>query len=142
MANRKASRIAFLYAVVTALVATCIILFSMMVELSRWQSLVLLLGVLVVVWAIIFSFLEVGRIASGAKRIRGPDEAVDPDAPRHLIVEPPTGHPYPHHEDHEGSAGFDQGQYTSRLRDELPSIRSLWHRAHSKKPASESASRP
>ncbi len=96
MAKRKASRVAFLYAVITAVVATCIILFSMMAELSRWQSLVLLLGVLIVVWAIVFSFLEVGRIASGSKSIRGPDEAVDPDAPRRLIVEPPTGHPYPH----------------------------------------------
>jgi hypothetical protein len=131
MVNRRASRVAFIYVVVTAVVATCIILFSLMAELTRWQSVVLLAGVLVVVWAIIFSFLEVGRIASGWKRIRGPEEAVDPDAPRRLVVEPPTGHPYPHHEEHEGSAGFDQGQYTSRLRDELPSIRSLLRRKKS-----------
>ena len=80
MYRRKRSQIAFVYVVASAIVATCIILYSLMAELSLWQSLVLLLGVLVVVWAIIFSFLEVGRIASRSHKISGPDEALDPDA--------------------------------------------------------------
>lgn len=128
MANRKTSRIAFIYVIATAVVGTCILLYSLMAELSGVQTLVLLLGVLVVIWAILFSFFEVGRIAAGRRKITGPDDVGDPDGARRIIVEPPTGHPYPHHEEHEGSAGSDQGQYTTRLHDELPSLRELLRR--------------
>jgi hypothetical protein len=121
-----------MYAVASAVVATCIILYSLMAELSGWQSLVLLLGVLVVVWAIIFSFLEVRRIASRSQKITGPDEAVDPDAPRRVLVEPSTGDPCPHHENHNGSPGMDQGQFTSQLRGETPLIEFLQRRARKK----------
>jgi len=128
MSNRKRSRIAFIYVVATAIVATCIILYSLMAELSRWQSLVLLMGVLVVVWAIIFSFLEVGRLASRSPKISGPDEIVDPDAPRRVVVEPSTGDPSPHHENHPASPGQDQGQFTSQLRGDTPFVEFLQRR--------------
>lgn len=128
MITRKVSRVAFTFAVVSAVVITCIALYSLVAGLSRFEALLLLIGSLVVIWAVIFSFYEVGRIASRSKSISGCEE-VDPDAPRTVVIEPPTGHPYPHHEEIAGSAGFDQGQLTSRLPD-LPSIniRLSWKR--------------
>jgi len=114
--TRKASRVAFAFAVVTAIVITCITLYSLVAGLTRFEAVVLLLGSLVVIWAVIFTFFEVGRIASRSNSISGQEE-VDLDAPRQIVIQPPTGHPYPHHEEIAGSGGFDQGQLTSRLPD-------------------------
>jgi hypothetical protein len=125
MTSRRKSRIAFVYVGATAVVATSIVLYSLVAGLTATQGLSLLLGVLIVVWTIIFTFLEVGRIAARSKTIAGPDEPVDPDAPRRVIVESATGHPYPHHEDHVGSAGRDQGQLTTGLPDQTPFIGEL-----------------
>jgi hypothetical protein len=115
MAKRKASRVAFWYVVISALVITAMVLYTLIAGWSWMQSFWLTLGVLVVVWGIIFSILEVNRIASSSKSIVGPPDVVDPDAPRKVIVEPPTGEATPHHEFHVGSEGLDQGQLTSRL---------------------------
>jgi hypothetical protein len=104
-----------------------------MARLPLSETLVLLLGVLVVVWAIVFTFLEVGRIAARAKSIAGPDDLVDPDAPRIVIVEGPTGEATPHHEAHSGSPGLDQGQLTSNLPDHTPTIGNLMHFGHRKR---------
>jgi len=134
MAKRRTSRVTFLYGVATTVVATCIVLYSLVAGWSGFQSVLLLVGSLIVVWAIVFSFLEVGRIASRSEKITGPDEVVDPDAPRKVIVAPPTGHPYPHHEDHVESAGLDQGQLTSRLSG-TPSVGELFPRGRHKKEA-------
>jgi hypothetical protein len=72
---------------------------------------------------------EVGRIASRSKSIsRREEELIDPDAGRRVIIEPSTGHPYPHHEHIAGSAGFDQGQLTSRLPDAALGMRFAWKR--------------
>ena len=120
MSKRKTSRITFLYAVITALVITSVVLYSLLAHLGRTQAMILMFGVLLVVWAILFSFLEVRRIAAREDKISGPDEGSDPDAARRVPVEPPTGEPYPHHEAHAGSPGFDQGQYTARMPDEEP----------------------
>jgi hypothetical protein len=119
MLTRKASRVAFTFVVASAVVITCITLYSLVAGFSRFETLFLLIGSLIVIWAMIFSFFEVRRIATGSKSISG-HEKMDPDAPCVVIVEPPTGHPYPHHEEHAGSAGFDQGQLTSRLPDLFP----------------------
>lgn len=130
--TRKSSRVAFTFAVVSAIVITCITLYSLAAGLTKFEAIVLLLGSLVVIWAVIFSFFEVGRLASRSKSISGIEE-VDPDASRTIIIEPPTGHPYPHHEHIAGSGGFDQGQLTSRLPD-LPSMRFrlFWRRQNKK----------
>jgi hypothetical protein len=135
MTNRQKSRIAFTYAVATAVPVTGIVLYSLIADWSRSQTLLLLIGSLIVVWAIVFSFLEVGAIAARSKNITDPDEVVDPDAPRRVMVAPPTGEPYPHHEHHVGSAGLDQGQLTSRLPDHTPSLGSLLRGARPKKHA-------
>ncbi|MGB6947235.1 MAG: hypothetical protein WBE37_32850 [Bryobacteraceae bacterium] len=122
MSKRKTSQVAFIYAVVTAVVATCIILFGLTADWSRFQTALLLVGSLVVVWAIAFSFMEVARLAARSEKITGPDERVDPDAPCVVIVEPPTGEATPHHESHVGSPGLDQGQLTSSLPDHTPTF--------------------
>ena len=123
--TRKASRVAFAFAVVTASVITCIALYSLVAGLTRFEAISLLIGSLVVIWAVIFTFFEVGRIASRKKSISGHEE-IDPDAPCNVVIQPPTGHPYPHHEEIAGSSGFDQGQLTSRLPD--IGIRLSWKR--------------
>jgi hypothetical protein len=135
MGKRKASQIAFTYVVVTAMVITAIVLYSLAADWSWVQGLWLTLGVLAVVWAAVFSFLEIRRIAARWKSIAGPEDFVDPDAPRQVIVEPPTGEATPHHEFHAGSEGQDQGQLTSRLSG-TPSLGDLLHLHHGKKKAS------
>jgi hypothetical protein len=114
--TRKTSRVAFTFVVASAVVITCITLYSLIAGFSRFETLFLLIGCLIVIWAMIFSFFEVRRIAARSKSISEREEA-DPDAPCVVIVEPPTGEATPHHESHVGSEGFDQGQLTSRLPD-------------------------
>lgn len=122
MAKRQASRIAFAYGVVTALAVTAIILYSLVAGWSFKQSLFLTIGVLVILWALMFSLLEVKRISSRSKSIAGPEEAFDPDASRRVPVEPATGEPQVHHEFHPGSPGMDQGQLTANLPDAVPFV--------------------
>lgn len=119
MVTRRTSWVLFTFVVVSAVAITCITLYSLVAGFSRAETLFLLIGCLIVIWAILFSFFEVYRIAARSKRITGSDELIDPDAPRKIIVEPPTGEATPHHESHAGSEGFDQGQLTSRLPDSL-----------------------
>ncbi|MGP0076289.1 MAG: hypothetical protein ACLPWF_30605 [Bryobacteraceae bacterium] len=130
--NRKTSRVTFTFVVASAVVITGITLYSLMAAFTRSETLLLLTGCLILIWAMIFTFFEVRRIAARSKSI-SERQQMDPDASCIVIVEPPTGHPYPHHEDQAGSAGFDQGQLTSRLPDTL-SVRDLlgWMR-HKKK---------
>lgn len=132
MAKRKASQVAFTYVVVSAVVITAILLYSLVADLTWPQRLWLTVGVLIVVWGIVFSILEVKRIAAREKSIVGPGDIVDPDAPREVIVEPPTGEATPHHEWHAGSEGLDQGQLTSRLTG-TPTPREIFQRGGGKK---------
>lgn len=134
MSKRTESRVLFTYGLATALVATAIVLYSLMAGWSREQTLILLVGTLIVVWTIIFSFLEVRRIAARKKSILGPDDVVDPDAAREVIVHGPTAEATPHHEAHIGSPGLDQGQLTARLPDQTPSLGNLLHRGQHKEP--------
>ena len=71
----------------------------------------------------LFSLLEFTGVAENARRAEdGLKSEPDPYAPRQITVAPPTGEPYPHHEDHPESAGLDQGQLTSRLSETTPLI--------------------
>lgn len=132
MAKRKASRVAFIYVVISALIITAMVLYTLIAGWSWMQSFWLTLGVLVVAWGIIFSMLEVKRIATRSKSIAGPPDAIDPDAPRKVVVQPATGEATPHHEFHTGSEGLDQGQLTSRLTG-TPTPGDLLRRGHDKK---------
>ena len=116
MVTRKTSRVAFIFVVASAIAITSITLYCSVAGFSRFETLFLLIGSLTVIWAMIFSFFEVRRIASRSKSISEREE-IDPDASYVVVVESPTGSPYPHHEEHAESAGFDQGQLTSQLPD-------------------------
>lgn len=121
--NRKRSRLLFAFGTATAVVVTCIVLYSLVAGLSLLQASLFLVGSLIVVWVSLFSFFEVRRIAAGRSTsnwLDGSDDRIDPDAPRVVIVGPPTGEATPHHEDHLGSEGLDQGQLTSRIPDTFP----------------------
>lgn len=66
---------------------------------------------------------------SNAERRRGAsEEEADPYAPRTVVVGPPTGAPYPHHEDYPESAGLEEGQLCSRLTDPTPLIEDFLNR--------------
>jgi hypothetical protein len=118
--NRKKSRVLFAFGTAIAIAVSCIVLYSLIAGLSLFQTSLFLVGSLIVVCAGLFSFFEVRRIAAGRSTsicLDGSEEQIDPDGPRVLIVEPPTGEATPHHEDHIGSQGLDQGQLTSRIPD-------------------------
>ena len=94
----------------------------------------MLTGCLIVGWAILFSVLEVRRLGQTAKERA--DEALEdanPYSSRIVVVEPPTGERYPHHEDHAESPGLDQGQRTSQLPDSMPFIDRFLSRGLDKK---------
>ena len=116
-------RFAFLYAVIAAGAIASAMIYSGLTGLTLWQTGLALIGAVVVGWAILFSVLEVRRLAQtpdeAAKEL---EEASNPYTSRTVVVEPPTADPYPHHEDYVQSSGFDQGQLTSRIPDSTPFI--------------------
>ena len=121
--NRKTSRVLFAFGTATAVVVTCIVLYSLIADLSLLQTSIFLVGSLIVIWAGLFSFFEVRRIAAGrftSIYLDGSESQMDPDAPRVVNVEPPTDEATPHHENHLGSEGLDQGQLTSQIPDTFP----------------------
>ena len=128
--RRKLSRVLFPYLIVFAVVVTLIAGFGMVVGLNGWETLLWSVGVCLVIGAGIFTYCEVRRLAgiskSNAELAREEDE-VDRIAQHTVIVEPPTGEPYPHHEDHLQSEGFDQGQLTSRMPSPTPLVRDSLH---------------
>jgi hypothetical protein len=118
MAKRKAVRITFVFVVVTAVIVTSIVSYGLMAALTSWESLVLLMGTLILVWAIVFTILEMYRLARLPKNGSGQaviEDEDDLDFPRTVVVQPPTGEPCPHHEYYPESPGLDQGQLTSQL---------------------------
>lgn len=119
---RGKEKFAFLYGSTAAVTATCVITYSLIARLVWWQSLLLLIVCLFGVWMIVFSFLEVYRATRNAKNTASEalDADTDPYASRTVTVGPPTGEPYPHHEDYAESPGLDQGQLTSQLPDWTP----------------------
>ena len=117
-------KFAFLYVVIAAAGLAGVMTYSGIAGLAWWQSLLMLVGCLIVGWAILFSILEVRRLGQTTKERA--DEAVEgssnPYPSRNVVVAPPTADPYPHHEDYAQSSGFDQGQLTSQLPDSTPFI--------------------
>ena len=109
-------RFGFLYAVISAAAIATVMIFSGIAGLAWWQSLAMGIGTVGVGWAVLFSVLEMRRLANAG----GPKEDPNPYPARTLTVAPPTGDPYVHHEDYVESQGFDQGQLTSRIPDDTP----------------------
>jgi hypothetical protein len=130
-------KFAFLYVAISALAVACAMTFSGIVGLTTLQTVLLLIGLLIGAWGTVFSFLEIRRIARTAmnKADEALEEAANPYSSRTVVVKPPTGEPYPHHEYFTESQGLDQGQLTSRLPDAMPFIDSFLSRRRSKKQA-------
>lgn len=134
---RGEEKFAFLYVVISAVVVGCAMTYSWIAGLAWWQTVLVLIGGLAGAWATVFSFLEVRRIAKTPK-YRAEEalkEEADPYASRTVVVAPPTGEPYPHHEDYAESAGLDQGQLTSHLPDSTPFIDTFLSRREQKQKA-------
>lgn len=128
-------KFAFLYLAISAVVVACAMTFSGIVGLAWWQTVLLLIGGLVGAWATVFSFLEVRRLGQTAMNTadQALEENANPYSSRTVAVDPPTGDPYPHHEDYPESQGLDQGQLTSRLPDATPFIDSFLRHGRNKK---------
>ena len=131
--TRKGARVAFTFVAISAIAATGIVIYGLAAGFSMFQGVILGVGCLIVLWAIIFSFFEVQRIARSSKRIGGHESGLE-DAPRIVIVQPPTEEATPHHEVHGGSPGLDQGQLTSRSPDMQP-FGGLFHWPRKHKPS-------
>ena len=114
----------FLYVVISTAAIAGVMTISGIAGLAWWQSLLMLIGCLIVGWTVLFTLLEVRRLGGSPKHraSEGPEQDADPYAPRAVVVAPPTGEPYPHHEDYVESQGFDQGQLTSRIADTTPLV--------------------
>ena len=123
------ARFSFLYVVISVAAVGCAMTFSWIADLNRLQTVLLLMGGLLGAWATLFSLLEIRRLAQKSKSV---DEALkeeaDPYAPRTVVVGPPTGAPYPHHEDYPESAGLEEGQLCSRLTNPTPLIEDFLNR--------------
>jgi len=116
-------RFAFLYVVIAAAAVASVMIYSGIARLHLWQTSLMLVGTVVVGWAALFSILEVRRLSQSDKdRADEAIASVNPYTSQSVVVEPPTADPYPHHEDYAQSAGFDQGQLTSRLPDATPLV--------------------
>jgi len=128
-------RFVFLYAVIAAGAIASAMIYRAVAGLAWWQSLLMLFTCLTVGWAILFSILEVRRLGQTPKERA--DEALEgssnPYPARIVDVAPPTGDPYPHHEDYAESAGLDQSQLTSRLPNSTPFIDGILSRWHDKR---------
>lgn len=126
-------KFAFLYVAISAIAVTCAMTFSGIAGLSRFQTVLLLIGALIGAWGTLFSVLEVRRIARAAmkKADHGAWDG-DPYYSRTLAVKPPTGEPYPHHEYFTESQGLDQGQLTARTPGGTPLIDSFLSRKRNK----------
>jgi hypothetical protein len=119
MAGSKSGGELFVYMIVVAITATCCIVLSMVAGLSTGQTLSLTIGGSALVWAAVFTLVKFNG-AWKTNQFQGP--GADLNIKRVVIVEPPTGEPYPHHEDHAGSEGKDQGQLTCHLPGSTPLV--------------------
>lgn len=125
----------FLYIVFPCLALTAALLYCMLTGLTRLQSFFLSLGAVLLACTAVFFFLEIRRIARASKGVEEIKPEADVYAPRDVSVEPPTGEPYPHHEDFVESQGFDQGQLTARIPDETPFLEGFFSRRSRKRKA-------
>jgi hypothetical protein len=130
-------KFAFLYLAISALVLAGAMTFSGIAGLTTLQTVLLLIGCLIGAWGTLFTLLEIRRITRTPtdKANDALEVAASPYASRTVIVKPPTGEPYPHHEYFTESPGLDQGQLTSRIPGDTPFIESFLSRRRSKKQA-------
>ena len=121
---RNIGRMAFQYVLVLLPIVVLIAGFGMMAGLRGWETLLWAVAGCLLVGAGMFTCFEVRRLTAATSNGQQGSEEQDVDQypKRVLIVQPPTGEPYPHHEHHAESAGFDQGQLTSRIPGSTPLV--------------------
>ena len=131
--SRRTIRVVFPYAMVFAVMLSFIAGFGMMAGMRAWEVLLWSVGGCLVVGLIIFTFFEVRRLAGISMSTEQlAREEAEADRMNAVVVEGPTNDACPHHEDYVESAGFDQGQLTSRTPEGTPFIEDLlrrWRRA-------------
>jgi len=129
-------KFAFLYVVISIVAVACATTYSWIAHLAWWLGLPLAVLCVIAGWAVVFSFLEVRRLAQSPTARAEEAGKFEPNiyAPRALAVRPETGDATVHHEFYAESQGFDQGQLTSQLPDTTPFIDRFLSR-RSKKPA-------
>jgi hypothetical protein len=127
--GRRTIRIVFPYAMVFAAMLSLIAGFGMMAGMRAWEVLLWSVGACLVVGLIIFTFFEVRRLAGiSLSTEQLAREEAEADRMNIVVVEGPTSDACPHHEDYIESAGFDQGQLTSRTPEGTPFIEDFLRR--------------
>lgn len=117
-------KFAFLYEVIAAGALGSAITYGIVAGLSWPRTLLAVMGALTIGWAVLFSVLEVRRLAQtpedrAKEALAG---SSNPYLSRTVPVLPAAGDPCPHHEYYPESQGLDQGQLTSRLPGSTPLI--------------------
>jgi hypothetical protein len=108
--------------------------YSLVANLSRFQTTLALTGGLLGAWATLFTLLEIRRIARKARGLtEDPINPADLYVPKTVVVLPPTGDPCPHHEDYPESAGFSEEQLVFRTPDRTPIIEDFLERRAARK---------
>lgn len=130
----------FLYGALSAVAVALAIIYSVFAGFSWQHCLLLSIGAAVVGYSIAFTFAELYK-SDKTKKVSAAEAAKEEEvyAPRPVSVSPPTGDPYPHHEDYTESQGLDQGQLTARIPGTTPFVGELESR-HGKQ--EEKAAKP
>jgi hypothetical protein len=101
---RGSGGFAFLYAVVATATVAFVMTISGVAGLFCWQTLLMLIGTVLVGWAVLFGVLEIRRLGKGKDEVEElEDIAAYPS--RNVFVAPPTGDACVHHEDYLESQG-------------------------------------
>ena len=121
---------AFLYVLIAVAAIAWATTYSWIAGLAWWLAAPLVLGCVIAGCAVIFSFLEVRRLAQSPKQAEEEAhvEKPNPYAPRTLVVRPETGDAQVHHEYYPESAGLDQGQLTSQISGSTPWVEEFLNR--------------
>ncbi len=133
---RGEEKFAFLYVVISIVAIASATTYSWIAGLAWWLAVPLVVACVVAGCAVVFSFLEVRRLAQTpkerAEEMLKPE--ADPYTSRTLVVRPETGDAQVHHEYYPESQGLDQGQLTSQLSGTTPFVEEFLHR-HKRKTA-------
>ena len=123
-------KFAFMYGVIAIGALAVAIAYWAVARLDWFQCVLVFVGCLAVGWAMLYTVLEVRRLAQtpSEREQEALEGRSNPYISRSVSIEPSTGDPYPHHEEYRESCGQDQGQRTSRLPGSTPLIDDLLRR--------------
>jgi hypothetical protein len=121
---------AFLYVLISVAAIAWATTYSWIAGLAWWLAVPLVIACVIAGCAVIFSFVEVRRLARTPKEAAEEDRPEEPNpyTPRTVAVRPETGDAQVHHEYFPESAGLDQGQLTSQISGSTPLIEEFLNR--------------